>query len=164
MSWSKRQSLAALLALSAAAGCGFAPLHGPDEAATQTRGLIEVGEVPGITGFEMRRQLTERLGVGPKPTHLLTVEVSTSRRGLAITQDSDITRFNITGTATFALTNSAAGVRVLSGEVRAFAAYSSNDAPFATDVAERDAQRRLAQSLSDQIATRISASADRWAP
>ena len=164
MSWFNQIRLFAIAATLGIAACGFTPLHGPNEAATKTRGLIEVAEVPGVTGFEMRRQLSELLGVGPEPTHLLTVSVSTSQQGLAITQESDITRFNITGTATYALTNSAAGVEVLTGEVRAFAAYSSNDAPFATDVAERDAQRRLAQSLSDQIATRITASADRWAP
>ena len=151
----------AILLFLALSGCGFQPIYGEGTAASAARGQIAVEEIGGPMGFEMRRRLTERLGPGGDGPYRLSADINTTSEGLAVTQTAEITRYNLTGTARYVLRNGA-GVPVLTGDVRAFSAYSATDEPYATRVAERDARIRLATSLADQIATRISASADGW--
>lgn len=144
------------------AACGFTPLHGPDRAATAIDGRIAVALIDGEMGFEARTRLTERLGQAQRASHRLVVTLSVDSAGLAISQTNQITRYNLSGLASYRLIALAAETAVDTGTVRAFAAYSADDSAFATQVAERDARRRLAISLADQIATRLAATADRW--
>ena len=150
-----------MLLLLTLAGCGFQPIYGTGTSASAARGQIDVAEIAGPMGFEMRRRLTERLGAATRAGYRLDATINTTSEGLAVTPTAEITRYNLTGTAAYVLRNSD-GNAVLTGDVRAFSAYSATDAPYATRIAERDARIRLATSLADQIATRISASADDW--
>ena len=157
----------ALLATGAAAllgGCGFEPIYGKDGAARRVSGQIAVADITGHLGFEMRRQLTDRLGDGAAAPFRLEVTYWTDSEALAITPEAEITRFNVAGRAEYRLVDVSGGRLVSAGKARAFAAYSANDAPISTRAAERDADLRLAAALANQIATRILVDAESWLP
>ena len=68
--------------------------------------------------------------------------------GVALTQQDVTTRYNVTGTADYALVPLAGGPPVASGTVRAITGYSAPESvtasAFASLAAQRDAERRLA--------------------
>ena len=144
--------------------CGFAPIYGDTAPARALDGRIAVSKIDGKMGFAACKRLTDRLGPATAATHQLTVTLDVTRDGLGISQTNQITRYNLTGTASYRVISLAAGVPVETGIARAFAAYSATASPFATRIAEEDAHTRLAISLADQIVTRVSATADRWLP
>lgn len=159
---SNRRAFLKLIAATPLAGCGFTPLYGEGTAAQAARGKIDVAQIDGLMGFKLRQRLTTRLGPATAATHRLSVSIRTTSQKLAINQENEITRYSLTGVATFNLLEKTANTSVLKGNVRAFAAYSATASAYATSVAERDAHERLANSLAEQIATRVAADADRW--
>jgi len=149
-----------LLAPLALAACGFTPIYGRGSAAEKIRGKILFGEVDSRLSFEFYEQLENRLGRTETALFQLDVTLSVTSEGLAITQDNAITRYNLTGAASFTLTRIADNSVVLRDNLRAFTAYSATASAYATHVSERDSNRRLAISLADQIAIRIASSAE----
>lgn len=156
-SFSRRAILLSPLALAA---CGFTPIYGRGSAAEALHGKIALGPVDSRLTFEFNEQLENRLGRAEAPIFQLDVTLSVSSKGLAITQDNAITRYNLTAEASFTLTRITDDMVVLQDRLRAFTAYSATASAYATHVSERDANRRLAVSLADQIATRIASSAE----
>ena len=141
------------------AGCGFTPIYGRGTAAESLIGKIALGPVTDRMEFEFHEQLENRLGRADQPIYQLNVDISLESVGLAITQDNAITRYNLTAEADVTLTRISDSTIVLSDTLRAFTAYSATATAYATHVSERDAKRRLAISLADQIAIRIASSA-----
>ena len=150
--------LAAPLALSA---CGFRPIYGDGTAADAMHGRIALGEFSGLSGFQMREEPETNLGPATNATHILNVDLSIERKGLAITSDGSITRYNLNGVATFAVSQLGGGV-VLSGSVSALTAYNATANAYATRVAEQDAIRRLAKTLADKVTTQLAITAEDW--
>ncbi len=156
-SYNRRFVLLAPLAL---AGCGFRPIYGRGSPAEALHGKIALGTVDDRLSFEFYEQLENRLGRADAPVFQLEVTLEVGSEGLAITQDNAITRYNLTGIASFTLTHIARDEVVLQDKLRAFTAYSATASAYATFISERDAKRRLAVSLADQIAIRIASSAE----
>ncbi len=156
-SFSRRAILFAPLALAA---CGFTPIYGRGSAAEALNGKIALGLVDDRLSFEFYEQLENRLGRAVSPVFQLDIALNVDSKGLAITQDNAITRYNLTGLASFSLIHIERGEVVLQDNLRAFTAYSATANAYATFISERDAKRRLAVSLADQIATRIASSAE----
>ena len=156
-SFSRRFVLLAPLALAA---CGFRPIYGRGSAAEALHGKISLGTVDDRLSFAFYEQLENRLGRAEAPVFQLDVTLTVETKGLAITQDNAITRYNLTGIASFSLTDIGHNKVVLHDKLRAFTAYSATANAYATFISERDAKRRLAVSLADQIATRIASSAE----
>lgn len=156
-SYSRRFVLLAPLALAA---CGFRPIYGRGSAAEALNGKIALGPVDDRLSFEFFEQLENRLGRAEAPVFQLDATLDVESKGLAITQDNAITRYNLTGIVSFSLTRIKNGEVVLQDKLRAFTAYSATANAYATFISERDAKRRLAVSLADQIATRIASSAE----
>lgn len=154
---SRRAMLLAPLALAA---CGFTPIYGRGSAAEALNGKILLGAVDDRLSFEFYEQLENRLGRAEAPVFQLDITLNVDSEGLAITQDNAITRYNLTGTASFTLTRIEDDEVVLRDNLRAVTAYSATASAYATFISERDAKRRLAVSLADQIATRIASSAE----
>ena len=161
---SRRCAIGMIVGAGVLSSCGFQPVFGPGTAASRMNGQINVADIDGKMGFAARKRLTARLGDANVVTHRLDVAIDVESDGLAISQTNQITRYNLTGVATYKVVNLAANTTVETGTARAFAAYSATASPLATRVAEEDARERLAISLADQIATRIAATADRWLP
>jgi len=149
-----------LLSPLALAACGFTPIYGRGSAAEALHGKIALGTVDSRLTFEFYEQLENRLGRAVAPLFQLDVTLSIESKGLAITQDNAITRYNLTGIASFTLTRIADNEVVLEDRLLAFTAYSATASAYATQVSERDANRRLAVSLADQINIRIASSAE----
>lgn len=151
----------------ALAGCGFEPLYAPSGPAAGALGRVEVGVIPGESGFAMRERLVARLGEPDGATHLLDVDLAFEKSGVAITEKDVTSRFDVTGTATWRLVPHAGDRPALSGTETAVTGYSApsseTSSAFAILSAQRDAERRLAATLADRVAQRIALASDDWA-
>jgi len=163
MWWSRRALFAATASLAA---CGFTPLYAPGAPASRMAGRVEVGLVDGGPGFALRERLTGALGPATAPTHRLDVDLDLSRTGVALTQQNITTRYEVVGTARYALVPLAGGPPAASGTVRTITGYSAPESPgasaFAAQAAFDDAEARLAVTLADQILQRLALSATSW--
>jgi LPS-assembly lipoprotein len=83
------------------------------------------------------------------------VELEEAKEGLAIQIDNTITRFNLTLTANYFLTDARTGTAVTAGSLRATASYNVLQSDFANVIAERDAQQRAARNVADELKTRL---------
>jgi len=161
LSSDRRKFLALISTPLALSACGFQPIYGKDSAAARMHGRITLGPVGNLNGFQMREYLETRLGAASNPTHALEVSLSTNRKGLAITQDGAITRYNLSGEAKFSV-QKIGGTVVLRDSVQTFTAYNATASAYATRVAQKDAYRRLVESLADKILTAMAISAQGW--
>lgn len=158
---SRRKFLIFACAPLALSACGFKPIYGEGSAAEQLHGRIALGKFEGLSGFQMREQLETRLGVATTPSHVLSVDFDIARKGLAITSDGSITRYNLSGTAKFTVRLSNGGLAA-QGDVKAFTAYNATASAYATRVAEQDAYRRVTVTLADKIITAMAITAEDW--
>ncbi|MEM9048688.1 MAG: LPS assembly lipoprotein LptE [Pseudomonadota bacterium] len=163
MSSSRRALLAAFLVLPVA-GCGFQPLYGSAAPARRLVGRIALGDItrsalPDRMVFALRDALKREIGSPEDPAFRLDIAVEVEEEGFAITQDNETTRFSLTGMAEWDLRRVAAARPVLSGLARSFTAYSATASVYATRIAARDAETRLATGLAQQIVVQIAARA-----
>ncbi|WP_339947075.1 LPS assembly lipoprotein LptE [uncultured Albimonas sp.] len=142
----------AALALSA---CGFRPALKAGTEQRALRNAVSLSVPEGRLGFALRETLESRLGrPGAAPAYLLTADLVMVDSGLAITQDSSITRYVITGTSRWALTGPE-GFRPIEGVSEGMTAYSATASLFATRQARRDSEARVAKELGERIWTRL---------
>ncbi len=176
MSWSEPFSrrrcfglgLAALLPVAAGA-CGFRPLYGgaPGGEVAAELASIEVVTPDTRVGQLLKNRLLDDLnpsGMTVQSRYRLTLELRRTETALAIQLDETITRFDLTLAAFFALTSLEAGGPAPAGveaegepayrsALRRVASYNVVSDPFATLMAEQDAERRAATELSRGIRT-----------
>jgi LPS-assembly lipoprotein len=145
------------------AGCGFQPLYGAGAPAAGMNGQFILETPDGQPGFVMRERLTERLGEPSSALYRLKVTLNLQSRGAALTQQDYTTRYDVTGVASYEVLPLAGGAPVLTGTVTSMTAYSApegnNSSAFASLVAERDAETRLARTLADQIVMELAVTA-----
>ena len=163
MSSSDRRKLLTLLAALPLAACGFTPVYGPSGAGNALRDRLRIEPPDTRQGFVLVARLEDRLGRASAPTHVLTWDLETSQRDLAITGTNAITRVNLTGDLRFRVTEVATDTQVQAGTVSTFTAYSTTGSPVATAAARRDAEDRLMVALADQLVSRLLAGASTWA-
>ena len=154
MLWHKPNRRSVLAGALALGGCGFVPVYGTNGTANALNGAIRFQTPLTVAGSRLRSQLEDRLGATTAPQFTLTVTLDIQRDSVAITEDGDITRFTLPGIAIFAL-RSDAGDTVAQGTVSSFTSYSATGTTVATQVAEEDAEARLAVILADRIVTRL---------
>ena len=160
MSWSDRRAL--LFGALALGGCGFTPAYGPGGAADGLRGRIAFDEPFDREGFDLVRQLENRLGVAANPTWRLSASIRMSEERIAVTAQGVANRFQILGRVDYALRRIDTEDTVASGSVENFVSYSATRTAVATRAARRDADARLMAILADQVADELLATADRW--
>ena len=142
-------------------GCGFAPLHGPQQSgvnATAALRQISVPPIPERLGQLLRIELTNQLspkGQPQAPTYVLNVSVKENKQELAVRKDATATRANLIISATFELSDVQEKKGLLKGAVRSVNSYDILDADFATLSAESDARRRGARDLATEIKSRL---------
>ena len=163
MSSSDRRTLLALFAALPLAACGFAPVYGPGGAGSALRDRLRIEPPDTRQGFVLVARLEDRLGRAEAPTHVLTWDLETSQRDLAIPGTNAITRVNLLGTLSFRVVEAGSDVQVQAGSVSTFTAYSTTGSPVATVAARRDAEDRLMVALADQLVSRLLAGAAAWA-
>lgn len=175
MSWSdprigRRACLAGLLALPA---CGFEPVYGPGGSAAGLSGEIAVDPPRDRPGYVLVRSLEERLGTaGPSPAYRLAADLDLEQEGFGITPERDTTRIRVAGRLDYRLIEAATNTVVQSGTLTNFTAYSAPvfrpggssiaGNPVTIRAAEENAIERLMVILSDQLVTRLLATAPEW--
>lgn len=155
MSLFNRRFVLLSLAALPMAGCGFEPALGTGGAA---RGLIDqvrVGDANDALSFALTGQLERRLGRGDGGRYALSYTIRTRSDGSAVTPDQVTTRFNITGTVNYVLTERSSGEIVTTGTVSNFTGYGATSTTVANRTTRRDAQQRLMVILADQIVTEL---------
>ena len=151
-------SLSAALALGA---CGFKPLYAvgtTSEGVSSYFNQVFVEPIPGRQGVHLRNQLMDALTPAGTPgaaAYRLTIKLEDLKEGLAIQDNTQITRYNYALTAKYELRDSVSGEVLDRGTARAIAAYNVVDSQFATQSAERDAQERAAREVGEDIRLRL---------
>ncbi len=153
-----RLGLVAALPLLLAA-CGLRPLYDGAAGGQLARELAAIAvETPEtrlgwLLGERLRAELAPR---GSAPTrYRLTVALQSRKQPLAIQLDDSITRFELALSARYVLRD-VRGQEVLhQGVLRRVASFNVVVSPFATLVAEQDAQRRAAAELAQAIRTQL---------
>ncbi|MSP21248.1 MAG: hypothetical protein EXQ93_07020 [Alphaproteobacteria bacterium] len=161
--WDRRALLAAIGSIPMfLTACGFQPLYGIDRRAADIvveLGDIRIPEIEDRLGQLVRNELLDLvtpLGEPKPPRYVLRVDLKEQKEGLAIKRDATITRFNLTLTAEYELTDAVTRARLNNGTVRATAAYNVVRSEFANVIAGRDAEVRAALVVAEEIKTRLS--------
>lgn len=145
------------------AACGFTPAFAPGGPAEGLAGTIRAAEPSDKNGFDLVERLEERLGRPQAVAYDLSYAITTEAAGVGIAPDNAITRYNLNGSITWALTDRANDARVTGGTVTSFTSYSATGATVAGLAAEKDAKRRLMRILADQIVSHMIATSGAWA-
>ena len=145
------------------AACGFTPAYGPGGPASGLQGRIRVDDPFDKNGFDLVERLEERLGRPEAARYALSFSIATRAIGVGITPENAITRYNLTGSIDWGLTEIGTGTRLTGGRVNSFTSYSATGSTVAGLAAEQDAAMRLMRLLADQIVTRLIATSGQWA-
>ena len=150
------KSLWSLLVLPLAfAACGFSPVYGPGGTASALHGKVEVAAPGSVDSYLLVQNLEQLLGRGGQPTYALSLKLSTTSRGQAITASNETTRYSLEGRVDYVLRDISSNTVAASGRVDNFAGYSATGTTIETLASERDAHERLMVILADQITTRL---------
>jgi LPS-assembly lipoprotein len=160
MSWSDRRAI--LLGALVLGACGFTPVYGPGGAAEGLRGRISFDAPFDRAGFDLVRQLQNRLGQPTDARWRLSASIRRSEERIAVTSEGVANRFQILGQVDYALREIGTDRTVTSGSVETFVSYSATRTAVATRAARADAEARLMVILADQIADELLATADSW--
>jgi LPS-assembly lipoprotein len=156
--------LSLVLALAATAvlsGCGFRPLYAvgtTPEGVSSYFSQVFVEPIPGRQGVHLRNQMMDALtpeGTPGSAAYRLSIKLEDVKEGLAIKENTQITRYNYSLTAKYELRDSVSGEVLDHGTARAIAAYNVAESQFATQSAERDAQERAAREVGEDIRLRL---------
>jgi LPS-assembly lipoprotein len=152
----KRLVLALALALPA---CGLHPLYEGGGAGPVARGLagIEVAPIEGKSGYLVSNALRDRLpdSAGAAARYRLQVRLDDNITGLGVTRDNNVTRERRTLRARYQLVDAQNGETVLDATAGSDTGIDVVTSEYATIAAENTALERLADTVADQIVTRI---------
>ncbi|MDB5670550.1 MAG: hypothetical protein JWO25_1509 [Alphaproteobacteria bacterium] len=151
--------LAALALLAALSGCGLRPLYAGGSAGPVARTLstIEVGPIGGRAGWLVRTKLQDRLGAKPGEAHpyRLEVKLDDDITGFGIRADDAVTRERRTLRARYQLVDASKGTVLLDATAGSDVGIDVVSSEYATVAAEQTALERLAETIADQIVTRV---------
>lgn len=156
MWWSDRRGALGLIAAAPTlAACGFRPAAGPGSPAADLAGAVRMAAPDDRDSFDLVARLEDRLGRPGAPRYRLDYSIETSRRTAGVTAAQEVTRYSISGTARYTLTEIGAEAPLAQGEVTSFTSYSAAGSTLSTATAREDARRRLMVILADRIVTRL---------
>ncbi len=156
----RRTFLILPLALTA---CGFTPAYGPGGPATGLTDQIRIADPADKNSFDLVERLEERLGRTSTGRFDLTYTITTVTSGVGIAPDNSTTRYQLSGTIDWSLTERATATRITGGKVTSFTSYSATASTVAALSGEENAALRLMHILADQIVTQLVATSGTWA-
>jgi LPS-assembly lipoprotein len=150
--------LLALLLLVALSGCGLRPLYGGGSTgpAGQLLGLVEVPLIQGKEGWLVRHALQDRLGAVEQSSarYRLEVELDDQITGYGVRRDNAVTRERRALRARYKLIDSG-GAILVDATAGSDVGLDTVGSEYATVAAENTALEHLAQTVADQIVTRL---------
>ena len=159
-----KHAIALFVALALGA-CGLRPLYGGGESGQVAATLrsVEVGPIPGRTGWLVHTKLVDRLGKrdGGGATYRIDIELDDDISGFGIRGDRATTRERRTLRARYRLVELRTGAVVLDATAGSDAGIDVVSSEFATIAAEQTAAERLSEVVADQIVARIGLFASR---
>lgn len=144
------------------AACGFQPLYGRQtENAKVTTALEQtyVFPIEGRVGQILRNQLLDKVspkGLPVQATYQLKVNLTQLKQALAIDKTYSTNRYNLTLKATYSLFDSTGKIVIYQGTTQAIASYNIVDSDFANLAAEKNAQKRSAIVIAEEIHRQVS--------
>ncbi|MGC1411892.1 MAG: LPS assembly lipoprotein LptE [Acetobacteraceae bacterium] len=160
-----RRRIIALTASVTLSGCGFEPVYMPTASgkagvAQRELAAIRVDQIPDRPGQLLRQALQDRLeGAGSEVARRydLSVSFGISGEGIAVEQNTVVTRLRMIGSATWILSAQDPGrTKLTSGSARAIDAVNVFDTQiFAADQETEAVTRRVAAALADQITLQL---------
>lgn len=159
-----------LAALTPLAGCGFAPLYGEragTEATVSKLASVDVSVAETALGRTLKYNLLDRLsesGAAPAGAAYQLVLTPTSySQDVAIQQNAAVTRANFVLVVPFKLVDMATGKTVLKSTARSRTSYNRSESEFANLTSAREAEKRTAEAIADDIKLQLSVFFDRQA-
>jgi LPS-assembly lipoprotein len=162
-----RRQMLALATGATLSGCGFQPVYMPTASgsagvAQRELAAIEVAIIPDRPGQLLRQALQDRLAMGASGVarrYELHVGFGISGEGIAIQPDTSPTRIRFIGNATWNLVAQDPGrTQLTNGYATTVDALNIIDTQyFAADLSSEAIQRRMAESLADQITIQLAA-------
>jgi LPS-assembly lipoprotein len=141
--------------------CGFRPLYQVPSSGGAAADLssVEVAPAQNRLTQQVRNNLLERLTPrGSSSTrYVLSIGVGEQEAGVLVTRADTVTRYNLTVTTGYILTDKATGEVLLRGQVNSIAAYNVVQNDFSNMTAEQAARANAARELADQIRERLAA-------
>lgn len=143
-------------AMSALSACGFRPLYG----GAGFNGVVEgqnitVDEIPGRSGYLLRRNLIESLATGlpglDKPA-VLTVTIDESLSRAALQADGGVSRSFLNASGRYVFQTSTGTV---SGDAEVQIPYAATSTPYTDVSAQIDASERAMSELARRIADNL---------
>jgi LPS-assembly lipoprotein len=148
----------ALACALAAAGCGFHPLFarvGANGGGQQAFNSIYVDPIDGgRAGYELRNSAIDMLRGASRPDrarYRLKIVLKQAIEGTAIQTTGYITRYSFTMAVDYHLSDVRTGVELTKGTETAVSGYDVVASPYATLVAQQDAQKFGARDIADRI-------------
>ncbi|HPF22725.1 MAG TPA: LPS assembly lipoprotein LptE [Hyphomonas sp.] len=153
----KRLLIALALVLPA---CGFQPVYAPGGSASFTAGNITVAEIPGRSGYMLRRALQQELAAGlPNidSSATLVVKVDDNLTRLQFMPDGAASRSSYIAHGSYTLSTEG---RTVTGDADAETSFSVPDSPYGdissqTSAADRT-MRQLASRIVDDMRLKLS--------
>ena len=164
MTLKKARSAGALSLAALLGACGFHPLYSTEpgeNGARQVFASIYVDPIAGEhVGYDLRNSLMDNLSAAPKPqaaAYRLKVTIEQYLQGIAVANNATVTRYNYTMNANYELSDIHTNKVIKSGIERTLSAYDVVTSPYATLVAQQDAQKRGAEDIASRIQIDIAA-------
>ena len=131
------------------------PMKVPVRGGQQIFHSIYVEPIDGeVAGYEMRNSLIDLLHGANRPDeaqYRLSITIRQIVQGIAIENDASITRYNYSLQADYKLTDRKTGKMIKTGSEATIAPYDVVSSPYATEVAEHNAQKSGAHDLASRI-------------
>lgn len=159
LSFKKISAVSLLLLINA---CGFQPLYSSHEGSKQVSQKLAatyVMPIDGRVGQIVRNELLDRVSPGGSPArskYRLQVKLSEKKQGLAIDTDDSTNRYNLTIYAKYSLMNSTGKDVIYRGTAQSIASYNVVASDFANLSAEKNARKRSALVVAEEIHRQLS--------
>ncbi|MDA5556559.1 MULTISPECIES: LPS assembly lipoprotein LptE [unclassified Shimia] len=139
-------------------GCGFTPVYGPGGGGRNLLNNVLVDEPKASESFLLVRELEDRLGQpGVNAEYGLSLALDLSERAVGRTVAQETDRFDVIGSATYALRGIDSKEVRTSGKVSSFVSYSASGTTVSELAARNDAYERLSVILADRIVAELQA-------
>ncbi len=159
--WLFRNTAILILLSGVLNGCGFKPLYwdkGSNSHVSPEMSSIYIERLSGRIGQLVRNHLLDMVtpkGTPQTPKYRLSVKISETVTGLAIEQDDTVTRNNYALKANYFLKKPGSNEIIHKGHTRSIASYNIVESDFANLNALKNAEKRTARAVSEEIKTQL---------